>query len=334
MRCFFSVQEKFQAHVKILKDRREKLLGLKTAEEGKSLEFLEQVERERQKVVSRIKELQQFLEGQERLLLDRLVKLDQEITRRQEESIGKLSEEISSVGEQIRELEEKCQQPACEFLQDSRNILSRLEKDRALKPAETSPELGDEPTGLPPKNIALKEMLMKFQVSLTLDPETAHPRLVLSEDLKGVRWDDTRQPVPDNPKRFDSSRCVLGHQGFTAGRHYWEVEVGDGEAWAVGVAKESVKRKGRISVNPKAGIWAVGQCGSQYQALTSPTIPISLLVAPKVIGIYLDYEEGRVAFFDSKNEAPIFTYPPASFAGEQILPLLCLGRGCQFMLSP
>ncbi|KFV11575.1 Zinc-binding protein A33, partial [Tauraco erythrolophus] len=161
-------------------------------------------------------------------------------------------------------------------------------------------------------------------VSLTLDPETAHPRLVLSEDRKRVRWEDTRQPVPDNPKRFDSSRCVLGREGFSAGRHYWEVEVGNGEAWAVGVAKESVRRKGRISVNPKVGIWAVGQCGSQYQALTSPTIPISLVAAPKVIGIYLDYEAGRVAFFDSNNEAPIFTYPPTSFAGERILPLLCL----------
>ncbi|XP_075594480.1 zinc finger protein RFP isoform X2 [Balearica regulorum gibbericeps] len=297
-------------------------------------EYKERVEMERQKVVSEVKELHQFVEGQERLLLDRLAKLDQEIMRRQEENINRLLEEISSIGEQIRELEEKCQQPVCEFLQDSKNILSRLEKDDAQKPAETSPELGEKPTDLPQKNIALKEMLMKFQVSLTLDPETAHPRLVLSEDRKRVRWEDTRQPVPDNPKRFDSSRCVLGCEGFSAGRHYWEVEVGDGEAWAVGVAKESVKRKGRISVNPKVGIWAVGQCGSQYQALTSPTIPISLLTAPKVIGIYLDYEAGRVAFFDSNNEAPIFTYPPTSFAGEQILPLLCLGRGCQFTLSP
>ncbi|XP_049648915.1 E3 ubiquitin-protein ligase TRIM39-like isoform X2 [Accipiter gentilis] len=297
-------------------------------------EHKEQVETERQKVVSEVKELHQFVEGQEHLLLDQLAKLDQEIMRRQEENINRLLEEISSISKQIHELEEKCQQPACEFLQDSRNILSRLEMDDAQKPAETSPELGEKPTGLPQKNAALKEMLMKFQVSLTLDPETAHPRLVLSEDRKRVRWEDTRQPVPDNPKRFDSSRCVLGCQGFSAGRHYWEVEVGDGEAWAVGVAKESVRRKGRISVNPKVGIWAVGQCGSQYQALTSPTIPISLLAAPKVIGIYLDYEAGRVAFFDSNNEAPIFTYPPTSFAGEQILPLLCLGRGCQFTLSP
>nr|XP_013026363.1 unnamed protein product [Anser cygnoides domesticus] len=217
---------------------------------------------------------------------------------------------------------------------DSRNILSRLERESAQKPLEASPELAETPTSLPQKNVALKEMLMKFQVSLTLDPETAHPRLVLSEDRKRVRWEDTRQPVPDNPKRFDSSRCVLGCEGFSTGRYYWEVEVGDGEAWAVGVAKESVRRKGRISVKPEVGIWAVGQCGSQYQALTCPTSPISLLAAPRVIGIYLDYEAGRVAFFDSHNQAPIFTYPPTSFAGEQILPLLCLGRGCQFTLSP
>lgn len=75
------------------------------------------METERQKVVSEVKELHQFVEGQERLLLDRLAKLDQEIMRRQEENINRLLEEISSIGKQIHELEEKCQQPACEFLQ-------------------------------------------------------------------------------------------------------------------------------------------------------------------------------------------------------------------------
>uniref|UniRef100_A0A674IY65 Uncharacterized protein n=1 Tax=Terrapene triunguis TaxID=2587831 RepID=A0A674IY65_9SAUR len=167
---------------------------------------------------------------------------------------------------------------------------------------------------------------------VTLDPDTAHPRLVLSEDGKSVRWEDTRQHVPDNPKRFDSSRCVLGLEGFSSGRHYWEVEVEDGGAWAVGVARESVRRKGRVNVNPEEGIWAVGQCGTQYLALTSPKIPLSLGERPRTIGIYLDCEEGRVAFFDADNEAPIFTFPPASVPGEKILPLLCLGRGSQFRL--
>ncbi|NXC44763.1 A33 protein, partial [Penelope pileata] len=155
---------------------------------------------------------------------------------------------------------------------------------------------------------------------LTLDPDTAHPRLVLSEDLKSVRWEGTRRVVPDNPQRFDASRCVLGSVGFQTGRHYWEVEVGDGQAWAVGLAKESVKRKGRVSIKPEAGIWAVGRCGSQWQALTSPPSPIALPAAPKVLGVYLGYEEGRVVFFDGDNMAPVFAHAPAAFGGERVLP--------------
>ncbi|KAM6233281.1 E3 ubiquitin-protein ligase TRIM11-like [Porphyrio hochstetteri] len=346
-------KEKFQAHVKILRDRREKLLGLKTAEEGKSLDFLERVEQERQKVVSGVQELHRLLEGQERLLLGRLAQLDQQITRRQEEKIKGLWEQICSLGERIRGLEEKCQQPPWEFLRDSRTILSRsvapltpslrvrvglslrLEQDGAQEPTETLPEPGEKPAAaVPQKNEALREMLMKFRVSLTLDPETAHPRLLLSRDLKGVRWGDTRQPRPDNPKRFDSSRCVLGREPLGAGRHYWEVAVGAGEAWALGVARESVRRKGRVSVNPSAGIWALGRCGSRCQALTSPSVPVALPGPPSIIGIYLDYEAGRVAFFHPRAQAPIFTHPPAAFEGERLLPLLCLGRGCQFTLSP
>ncbi|NWI45597.1 BT1A1 protein, partial [Picathartes gymnocephalus] len=156
--------------------------------------------------------------------------------------------------------------------------------------------------------------------SLTLDPDTAHPRLALSEDGKSVRCEDTRRVVPDHPKRFDSSRCVLGRQGFGSGRHFWEVRVGTGAAWAVGVAKESVRRKGRVSVKPELGIWAVGQCGSQCQALTSPSVPIPLPQAPEVVGVYLDYEAGRVAFFDAQREVPMFAYPAASFGGERLLP--------------
>uniref|UniRef100_A0A8C0GKB4 B30.2/SPRY domain-containing protein n=1 Tax=Chelonoidis abingdonii TaxID=106734 RepID=A0A8C0GKB4_CHEAB len=158
---------------------------------------------------------------------------------------------------------------------------------------------------------------------VTLDPDMAHPRL-----------EDTHQHVPNNPKRFDSSRCILGLEGFSSGRHCWEVEVEDGESWAVGVARKSVRRKGRVTVNQEEGIWVGGQCGTQYLALTSPKIPLSLTEQPRTIGIYLDCEEGLVAFFDADNEAPIFTFPPASVPGEKILPLLCLGRASQFRLCP
>lgn len=77
----------------------------------------ERVDAERGKVRAQVKELQQLLEGQERLLLGRLAKLDREIVRRQEERISSLSEQISSLGRQIQELEEKCRQPPWELLQ-------------------------------------------------------------------------------------------------------------------------------------------------------------------------------------------------------------------------
>ncbi|NXO02804.1 BT1A1 protein, partial [Rhinopomastus cyanomelas] len=153
---------------------------------------------------------------------------------------------------------------------------------------------------------------------VTLDPETAHAHLALSRDLRGARWEPSRQPLRDSPARFDASRCVLGRPAFAAGSHYWEVAVAAGSAWAVGVAKESVRRKGKVSMNPQGGIWAVGRCGGRYQALTAPAT--DLPVAPEVIGVFLDYEAGVVAFADAASPEPFFSFQAAAFGGERVLP--------------
>ncbi|XP_043352842.1 butyrophilin subfamily 2 member A2-like isoform X3 [Dermochelys coriacea] len=156
------------------------------------------------------------------------------------------------------------------------------------------------------------------EVNVTLDPDTAQSQLVLSEDGKSVRWGDTRQDLPNTPERFDSTACVLGCEGFTAGRHCWEVEVGDGELWAVGVARESVRRKGWISLSPEQGIWALGQCGGHFRAFISPEAPLPLSQVPSRIWVCLDCDRGQVTFGDAGDEAPVFTFPPGSVTGERI----------------
>ncbi|KAG6922457.1 tripartite motif-containing 39, partial [Chelydra serpentina] len=160
------------------------------------------------------------------------------------------------------------------------------------------------------------------EANVTLDPDTAHPKLVLSEDRKSVRWGHTRLDLPNNPERFGSWPCVLGCEGFTSGRHCWEVEVGGGRDWAVGVARESVGRKGGISLSPEGGIWAVRWWLGQFQALTSPVTPLPLSRVPSRIRVCLDCDRGQVTFIDAGDEAPIFTFPPGSVPGERIRPWL------------
>uniref|UniRef100_A0A452H9P3 Tripartite motif containing 10 n=1 Tax=Gopherus agassizii TaxID=38772 RepID=A0A452H9P3_9SAUR len=327
-------KERIQAHLKTLREEREKLLGLKVTGERNTQEFLKQTQTERQKVVSEFQQLQQFLEEQERLLLAHLEKLDEEIVRIQNENISKFSEQISHLSELISEMEGKCQKPASEFLQVRLDEKCRCEKRKFQQPEEISPELEEQVSGFSQKAIALLETLRKFKVNVTLDPDTAHPELVLSEDRKCATWGDTRQRLPKNPERFDTERCVLGCEGFTSGRHCWEVEVGAGQYWAVGVASVSVRRKGEISRSPEGWIWAVECWGGQFRALTSPVTLLPLSRAPSRIRVCLDCDRGQVTFIGAGDEAPIFTLPPGSVPGERIRPWLRVWWGSQLRLCP
>ncbi|XP_043942043.1 zinc-binding protein A33-like [Protopterus annectens] len=143
---------------------------------------------------------------------------------------------------------------------------------------------------------------------LTLDPDTAHPDLILSEDLTSVRDSNVSQHLPDNPQRFDSHICVLGKEGFNSGRHYWEVEVKNKISWVVGVTRESSNRKGSFEVNAKHGYWRMSlRNGNKYTAAGSSWKDLTLTVKPQRIGVYLDYERGEVSLYNADNMSHIYT---------------------------
>ena len=169
---------------------------------------------------------------------------------------------------------------------------------------------------------------------MTLDPDTANSRLVLSRDRRGVRWTDAGRDLPAAPQRFDASCCVLGRRGFTAGRHCWEVEVAGGRTWALGVARRSVPRKGWLDFQPEKGIWAVGRCGNRYRAFTSPVTTFPTPGETGRVWVALDYGGGHVAFYFSERGPPIFTFRRAPFGGESIFPFFWLGRGSRLRLRP
>ncbi|XP_044838503.1 tripartite motif-containing protein 15-like [Mauremys mutica] len=337
-------KDQIRSRLESLKKNREAILSFKLSGENKSQELLKQLETEKQKIVAEFQQLRQFLEEQERLLLAQLEELNKEIEKTGAEYVAKLSEELSSFSSLISEMEQKCQQPASEFLQDIKGTLSRCEREKFQNPVAFSSELKCRIEESSQRNASLETIVKKFKDSLssrlrldkanvTLDPDTAHPRLILSADRRSVRWEHTRQDLPDNPERFDTMSCVLGCEGFTSGQHYWEVEVGTGGFCAVGVARESVSRKGGISFNPEQGIWAVQWWQDECWAPTSPgqRIPFPPSRAPRRIRVYLDYERGQVACFNAGTGDPIATFPPASFAGERIRPFFCVSAGARLL---
>ncbi|KAJ8007626.1 hypothetical protein DPEC_G00096130 [Dallia pectoralis] len=161
------------------------------------------------------------------------------------------------------------------------------------------------------------ERMQKFAVDVTLDPATANQQLIVSEDRKQVRDGGKIQDLPDHTDRFDPFGSILGNNKLTSGRSYWEVEVGNKPGWDLGIAKGDANRKGPLSVNPPNGFWAiVHDKGVQYAALLEQPVLLSLRVKPKRVGVFLDYEEGLLSFYDVETKAHIHSFTGCSFSGE------------------
>ncbi|XP_076829642.1 E3 ubiquitin-protein ligase TRIM39-like [Brachyhypopomus gauderio] len=160
----------------------------------------------------------------------------------------------------------------------------------------------------------------QYAVDVTLDPDTAHPKLILSDDGKQVTYGDTKRNLPDNPKRFDRCVIVLGKEGFSSGRFYYEVQVKGKTKWDVGVARESVNRKGDITLSPQNGFWTVIlRNENQYKACAGPSVLLTLREKPQTVGVFVDYEEGLVSFYDVEARSHIYSYTGQSFT-EKLYP--------------
>ncbi|XP_039358203.1 E3 ubiquitin-protein ligase TRIM39-like [Mauremys reevesii] len=304
-------KEKLQGALGPLTKELEEALALMSAEEKKTTEWQGKVKNRREMIAGEFNKLHTLLREEEQLLLQSLEEEEKETLQKLQENVTKLSQQSSSLQQLITELEEKCQQPVVELLKDVKSTLSRTENVKLQEPEAVSTDLKN----VYKISLDMGEALKRFGVDVTLDPDTAHPKLILSEDQKRVRLGDTRQDLPDNPERFDTYPEVLGAEGFAGGRRYWEVEVGDKTGWELGVCRESVSRKGESTFSPGNGFWVVGMEDGGYEAGTSPATPLPMSVRPSRVGIFLDYEAGEVSFYNVTDRSHLFTFT-GTFAGK------------------
>ncbi|XP_010725458.1 E3 ubiquitin-protein ligase TRIM39-like isoform X1 [Meleagris gallopavo] len=155
----------------------------------------------------------------------------------------------------------------------------------------------------------LEKLVFWEKNSVTLDADTAHPRLEVFNEGKSVKDTGTIRDVAMNSKRFDSHIFILATEGFNTGKHYWEVDVGKKNNWELGVASEAVTRKGTVILCPRNGFWVMALSdGIEYWACTDPWTRLNVRSKPQKIGILLDISAGQLSFYDPQGQMTLYTF--------------------------
>ena len=142
---------------------------------------------------------------------------------------------------------------------------------------------------------------------VVLNPNSASPWLSLSADLTSVKESAERLTAPDNPERFDPCVFVVGVEGYTAGKHRWDVIVGDNPRWIVGVCKESVTRKKKFTLSTSRGVWSIGLSKGAYTASTPERTELQVQQRPEKIRVKLNMDRGEVSFWDGGTAKHLVT---------------------------
>ncbi|XP_062291289.1 E3 ubiquitin-protein ligase TRIM39-like isoform X2 [Scomber scombrus] len=293
----------------------------------------EAADREKAEGVQVFTALKESVERSLNELIETIEEKQRTTEKQAEDFIKELEQEISELKKRSSEVE-KLSHSA-----DHLHLLQNFPSLKAAPPTKDWTEVSIRPSyeGTVVKAVTqLDEMLSKhmkklfeaelkrvqqYAVDVTLDPDTAHSELILSDDGKQVHHGDVmKKNLPYNPKRCTRYVHVLGKQSLSSGRFYFEVQVKEKTDWDLGVARESINRKGKITLRPQYGFWAIClRNGNEYRAGNNPPVHLSLKSRPQKVGVFVDYEEGLVSFYDLDAAALIYSFTGCSFT-EKLYP--------------
>ncbi|KAJ8365367.1 hypothetical protein SKAU_G00141980 [Synaphobranchus kaupii] len=302
------LKDKVKAALYPMREKIERFIDAKQECEKTAEHIWNQAQYTERQIKTQFEKLHQFLQDEEEARLAALREEEEQKSRMMKEQIETITRHISILKDKITTIENTMDRKDIHFLKIYKDTKQRaqctLPDPELLSGAliDVAKHMGNL------KYRVWEKMLEMVQYTpVTLDPNTAALWLFLSNGLTRVRDTERNQQIPDNPERFYPCVGVLGSEGFTSGKHSWEVELGNKPSWDVGVVKESINRKGAIKCSPAEGFWVVAlRKGEGYKA--AGVGHLSLERKLQRIRVQLDYDGGEVSFFDPSDMSLIYTF--------------------------
>ncbi|XP_021180510.2 nuclear factor 7, brain [Fundulus heteroclitus] len=326
------MKKQLKSNLKSLQDKRNKHKQVEKTYEDVIQHSKKQLLSTERQIRAEFNKLHQFLKEEEESRLAALREEEEQKRKTISREMKRIQEQISSLSDSISAVEEDLQKDNVSFLSSYKATQSRARGQRSLSdPQLVSGALIDVAKHLGNLSFRVWEkMKNKVHISpVILDPNTADGWLYLSDDLTSVRCGNTEQRLPDNPERNTYYTSVFGSEGFSSGKHSWDVEVGDHPRWVIGYVKESVDRKGKTSASPKSGTWCLLHHDGKYSNGANKTLTVKKNL--QKIRVQLDYGKGKVSFYNPEDMSQIYTHKD-TFT-EKLFPYLGVGKAADAKTS-
>ncbi|XP_055988133.1 E3 ubiquitin-protein ligase TRIM38-like [Sorex fumeus] len=308
-------REQIRKAVTKLKVKESKYMRLKQDTTQKISSWEEKIKHEEERIHSTFTSLRTFLHLEEEFYMCQLKKEKEQKLKSLQDNVAYLDNKLQELRNSILELDKEYHESAQNLLQDIKHTLGRNSPINMDTPKDVSLEVHNV-CNVSELYFNVRKMLKRYQVNVTLDPDTAHQELDLSDNQRRVHNIGELMcrflQRPQTPGGFTALPSILGHERFTSGRHYFEVDVREGTEWGVGVCLDNVPRDTR---KPRSGFWIIKlRKNKRSLALSTNVTPLLLRNKLEVVGIILDCDAGLVSFYNATTGSHIYTFPKASFS--------------------